>query len=573
MNNKYSLATQPALATGGSAGVGLTGARFMIPIKKALKSIHMHMILTSFLPMKTRMIRDGLICSVLALGLVSMLEASQLPIPLTPTPPASPRINGPGVFGVRPGSVFLYTIPATGDRPMLFHADHLPPGLQLDAKTGQISGALNIRGDYFAVLHATNQLGAAEKKFHIVVGDQIALTPPMGWNSWNCWAGAVDQEKVLRSARAMVASGLINHGWTYVNIDDSWQGRRGGPFNAIQPNDKFSDMKLLCHQIHELGLKAGIYSTPWITSYAKYVGGSSDDAAGAWSKTQANTKFWRCGKYYFAENDAEQFADWGFDYLKFDWNPIDVPHTTDMSAALKKNKRDIVFSLSNSAPFDHASDWERLANCWRTTSDIFDGWKENSKAGYNYGVSEIAFSQDAWTAYAGPGHWNDPDMLVVGSVGWGSSLHASHLTPDEQYSHISMWCLLSAPLLIGCDLDRLDPFTLGLLSNDEVLALDQDALGKPALRVATVGPVDIFLKELEDGSKALGFFNRGNDSETTSFNKLNYIGMTGVWHVRDLWRQINLPDARGLIELTIPAHGVYLLKMSPVSETKPKDAF
>jgi alpha-galactosidase len=486
-------------------------------------------------------------------------------------PPPTPRINGPGVFGVRPGSALLYAIPATGDRPMTFGADPLPAGLKLDANTGRITGEIIDPGTYPVVLRATNALGAAAKKFRIVVGDQIALTPPMGWNSWNCWAESVDQEKVLRSARALVASGLNRHGWTYVNIDDSWQGRRGGAFNGLQPNEKFPDMKSLCGQIHDLGLKAGIYSTPWITTYAKYAGGSSDDAAGGGGKAQASTKFWRCGKNYFAENDARQFADWGFDYLKFDWLPNDVPHTAGMAAALRKTKRDIVFSLSNTAPFDHAADWAKLANCWRTTCDIYDGWNENPKADYNYGVSEIAFSQDRWAPYSGPGHWNDPDMLVVGHVGWGAKLHATRLTPDEQYAHVSMWCLLSAPLLIGCDLEQLDAFTLGLLSNDEVLALDQDALGKQAVRVAAIGPVDVFAKELEDGSQALGFFNRGGDTAKINFNKLGYLGLSGPCHVRDLWRQLDLPDAKGALKLTLPPHGVVLLKINPVVTLQPKD--
>jgi alpha-galactosidase len=157
-------------------------------------------------------------------------------------------------------------------------------------------------------------------------------------------------------------------------------------------------------------------------------------------------------------------------------------------------------------------------------------------------------------------------MLVVGHVGWGSKLHATHLTPDEQYSHVSMWCLLSAPLLIGCDLEQLDPFTIGLLSNDEVLALDQDALGKQAVRVATLGPVDVYLKELEDGSRALGFFNRGGDVATINFNKLGYLGLSGPWHVRDLWRQTDLPDTRGALKLAVPPHGVVLLKLNPAGK-------
>jgi alpha-galactosidase len=506
-------------------------------------------------------------CLILALCSATVIDANDLPASLTPAVPPTPRINGPSVFGARPGSEFLYTIPVTGDRPVRFAAVGLPPGLKLDDATGRITGRVNKSGTYAVALRANNAKGSGEKKFRIIIGDKIALTPPMGWNSWNCWAGAVDQEKTLRSARAMVASGLINHGWTYINIDDTWQGRRGGPFKGLQANEKFPDMKSMCAQIHEMGLKAGIYSTPWITSYAKFAGGSSDDPSGAWSTNLDSGNCWRLGKYNFAENDARQWADWGIDYLKFDWNPIDLPHTAKMAGALRKTKRDIVFSLSNLAPYEHAADWARLANCWRTTGDIWDGWENNpaKEAYYNYGVSEIAFSQDPWAAFAGPGHWNDPDMLVVGYVGWGPQLHASHLTPDEQYTHISMWCMLSAPLLIGCDLERLDSFTLGLLGNDEVLALDQDALGKQATRVASNGPVDVFMKDLEDGSKALGFFNRSDRPANVTMTKLSYLGFHGTWHERDLWRQKNLPDVRGRLQTSVPAHGVVLLKLRVAS--------
>jgi len=203
---------------------------------------------------------------------------------LTPPPPATPRINGPAVFGVRPGSPFLYHIPATGVRPMEFQAENLPAGLVLDSATGEITGSLPEVGRHEIVLHARNAQGEDRKTFTVVVGDSIALTPAMGWNSWNCWAAAVDQEKVLRSARAMVSSGLADHGWTYINIDDTWQGARTGEGHALQGNEKFPDMKGLCDAIHGMGLKAGIYSTPWMTSYAGFPGGSADDASGAWSK-------------------------------------------------------------------------------------------------------------------------------------------------------------------------------------------------------------------------------------------------------------------------------------------------
>src|SRR5438093_2216771 len=165
---------------------------------------------------------------------------------LTPPPLPSPRINGPRVYGERPGRPFLYTIPATGDRPMTFSADELPAGLKLDSATGRITGSLAEAGEHDVALHAKNATGDASIKFKIVIGDKIALTPPMGWNSWNCWAGAVDQDKVLRSARAMAKSGLVNHGWSYINIDDTWQGDRDPRTMALQGNEKFPDMKALC---------------------------------------------------------------------------------------------------------------------------------------------------------------------------------------------------------------------------------------------------------------------------------------------------------------------------------------
>ncbi len=477
----------------------------------------------------------------------------------TPPPPVAPRINGPTVFGVTPGAPFLYTIPVTGERPMTYAVDDLPAGLSLEAGTGRVTGRIERAGEYVVRLSAANARGRSEKRLRIVCGDRIALTPPMGWNSWNCWAQTVDQDKVLRAARALVATGLADHGWTYVNIDDTWQGERGGPHRAILGNERFPDLKRLGDEVHALGLKVGLYSSPWITTFAGYRGGSSDDPGGTWERLQNYEPNKRLGRYSFTANDAAQFGEWGIDYLKYDWAPNDAEHAREMALALRSTGRDIVLSLSVGAPIEAVTDLSPWAQSWRTTGDIWDTWE--TPGPYQNSVSAIGFSQDPWVPFGGPGHWNDPDMLVIGRLGFGSQLRATRLTPAEQYTHLSLWCLLSAPLLIGCNLEELDPFTLNLLSNDEVLAIDQDALGRSARRVATLGAVDVYQKPLEDGGVALGFFNRGDvPHEITA--KLDRIGLGGRWTVRDLWRQKDL----GVFEVDLPVsigpHDVALYKLT-----------
>ncbi|MBU0754612.1 MAG: putative Ig domain-containing protein [Planctomycetes bacterium] len=483
------------------------------------------------------------------------------PYILTPKPAATPRINGARVFGVRPGSPFLFTVPATGERPITFSAEGLPDGLSLDTVSGRITGRINGAGEYNVTLTAGNALGEDRKPLKIMAGEAIALTPPMGWNSWNCWAGAVDAEKIKSSARAMVEKDLINHGWMYINIDDTWQGSRGGAFNAIQGNEKFPDMKGLCDYVHDLGLKIGIYSTPWITSYAGYIGGSSNHENGSWAAEEEGRRGgWAHGKISFASNDAEQWAEWGMDYLKYDWNPNDVPHVEEMARALRASGRDIVYSLSNSAPFPLAREWAKLANCWRTTGDIVDTWAS---------VSGIGFSQDQWTPYAGPGHWNDADMLVVGRVGWGPALHPTKLTPDEQYSHISLWCLLACPLLLGCDLAELDGFTLSLLTNDEVIEVNQDPLGEQAGRIKHDEQAEIWSKRMSDGSRAVGLFHIGLFSDSAEDVTVLWadLGVSGRQKVRDLWRQKDLGIFEKQFTARVPVHGVVLVKISAVEKT------
>lgn len=509
---------------------------------------------------------------------------------LTPPAAAVPRLNGPKVFGVRPGAPFHFQITASGERPMEFFATNLPGELGLNSANGQISGVLNERGLYSIILRARNRAGAAERELRIVVGDDIALTPPMGWNSFNAWGNRVTQEEVLAAAQALVTTGLRDHGWTYVNIDDGWQGARGGAFNAIQPNKKFPDMKDLSAQIHALGLKFGIYSTPARTTFGWHVGSSADHADGSydwitnkehddvykyllpefpsffdrieWLKPFADrakkksrsvfTKARRTVGYPFVEEDVHQWSAWDVDYLKYDWLPIDIPHAAAMSEQLRTAGRDIVYSVSNNADFRLAPELSRIANSWRTTVDITDSWKS---------VSAIGFSQDKWASFNRPGHYNDPDMLVLGHVLW-SQPERSRLTSDEQYTHMSLWCLLSGPLLLGADLDKLDPFTRGLLTNDEVIDIDQDVLCKQAVCVARNGSANVYAKPLEDGSLAVGLFNRGpkNAVVRASWSDL---GISGAQIVRDLWRQKDLGKFDRQFEAAVASHGVVLLRIIP----------
>ncbi len=489
------------------------------------------------------------------------------PYILTPPPPAVPRINGAEVFGVRPGHPLLYTIAATGQRPMKFSAENLPNGLKLNPNTGIITGVVEKKGNYVTTLIAENKLGKTERKFTIKVGDFICLTPPMGWNSWNCWATSVDAQKVEAAADAMVKTGLINHGWTYINIDDSWSiepgskdsllsGKPRDKNGMINSNKKFPDMKKLAEYIHGEGLKIGIYSSPGPLTCAGYT-----------------------ASYKHEYKDAERFAEWGFDYLKYDWCSYDTiaknhslpelqkPYKL-MRDALNKVDRDIVYSLCQYGMGDVWKWGSKVGgNLWRTTGDISDNWGS---------MSGIGFGQAGHEKYAGPGHWNDPDMLVVGLVGWGPNLHPTKLTPDEQYTHISLWSLLSAPLLIGCDLSKIDKFTLSLLSNDEVIAVDQDPLGKQASRVYDKDGKQIWVKDLQDGAKAVGLFYvgkkpkkpsdylnwTGKEEKTKIIITSNEVGFTGKFKVKDLWRQKDLGIFQNKFETEVPYHGVVLVKVS-----------
>lgn len=475
---------------------------------------------------------------------------------LTPKLSEFPAIHSAKIFGVRPGSPFLYTIAATGKKPVTFYAEHLPKGLTLDSISGFIRGTVEKAGTYTVVLRATNALGSAAQILRIEVGDQICLTPPMGWNSWNCWGLKVNESKI-KDAALYMKKNLMDHGWSYVNIDDGWEADKRTPDGILNGNEKFPDFKGLCDFVHKQGLKFGIYSSPG----PKTCGG-------------------HLGSYQYEKIDAQTWADWGVDYLKYDYcyycdiapkpteELIKEPYVV-MRHALDSVKRDMVYCVGFGAPRVWIWGAEAGGNQWRTTRDITDEWNV---------VRSIGFLQDVCASATKPGNYNDPDMLVVGKLGlgWGPKVHDSYLTADEQYAHISLWCLLSAPLLIGCDMNNMDDFTLNLLTNDEVIAVDQDPAVLPVKKIVTQNG-QIWYKYLEDGSIAVGFFNvdpyyilwNQKDSKKVQRDKYNMtlnfadLNLKGKYTVRDLWRQQDLGSFNTSFTTEVAYHGVSFVRLIP----------
>lgn len=481
------------------------------------------------------------------------------PILLTPKPPRTPRINGARIFGVRPGHPFLFTIPATGDRPMSFAVDNLPEGLKLDSASGQITGRLRSRGTYVVTLRARNLLGEAQRQFRIVCGDTLALTPQMGWNSWYVWENHVTDAIMRSAADAMVQSGLINHGYQYVNIDDCWAVKPGAadpslggaPRDAegrINANSRFPDMKALTQYIHAKGLKAGIYTSPGPLTCAGHV-----------------------GSYQHERLDAERFAQWGFDFLKYDWCSYGqiAPHPDraelerpyqKMGEILREVDRDIVLNLCQYG-MGNVWEWGKAVGgqSWRTAGDLGGSFQGIPVALFRDGFD--VYERHQLYRFAGPGGWNDPDYLLLGYLSnWKGQTAPTPLTPNEQYTQVSLWSLMAAPLIFSGDITRLDDFTLSLLTNDEVIDVDQDPLGKPGRRAAYAEGCEVWVRDLEDGSKAVGLFNRG-ELEATVTAHWSDLGLQGNQIVRDLWRQKDLGTFSGEFHAAVPRHGVVLLRL------------
>lgn len=487
---------------------------------------------------------------------IRLPEARQLGI-LTPPERPEPKINGPAVFGVRPGHPILYTLPVTGERPMTFSATGLPDGATFDPQTGFLRGSVARAGSYPIVFTARNAKGVAVRTVRLEVGDRIALTPPMCWNSWNCFAGSVTGQNIRDAADAFVSKGLVNHGWSYVNIDDFWmqspeKGRKNyGPGRDAQgellPAATFGDMKAIADYIHARGLRAGLYSSPGPITCG------------------------RCyGSWEHEVQDATTFAKWGYDFLKYDrcslfsaddkTLPMPVRQQRPyrlMGDALRAQNRDIILDICQYGQCSVWA-WGRAVGgqMWRTTGDIADAWAS---------CISIIDAQIPLVRHTKQDGWNDPDMMVVGCVGGGSARPA-RLTPNEQYTHVGLWAMMSAPLQIGCDLTKLDSFTLSLLTNDEILEIDLDELGRAADCVEHTDAGDVWVKPLSDGSVAIACFNRFFLERDFTLRLLQY-GIQDAWRVRCVWAQRDLgetkPGAATWTVKAVPPHATMILRFYP----------
>ena len=440
---------------------------------------------------------------------------------------------------------------------MKFSVEPLPEGLLLDTDQGIISGAIKENGTYQLQICAENKYGRDCRGFKILVGDKLALIPPMGWNSWYIHYDRISDRLMREAADQMIASGMADFGYQYVNIDDCWMVKVdsndpeiGGPTRDnkgnLLTNKRFPDMKAMTDYIHSKGLKAGNYISPGPRTCAGYE-----------------------GSYGHEQQDAMAFAEWGFDFLKYDWcsysekaggntrEHLMLPYQK-MWDILKILDRDIVLNLCQ---YGMGDVWEwggEVGNSWRTTGDLGLEQKTDLPGFYTIGMSNAVH----WP-YARPGEWNDPDYILIGCVGDAHNMGKgipTDLSPYEQYSYMSMWSLMAAPLIFSGDMSKLDPFTLNVLCNHEVIEVNQDPLGKQA-RIIRKSDKDLVLaKELEDGSVSIGLFNLDNRDAVISIN-WDVIGLTGHQKIRDLWRQKDIGVYEDSFESIIPPHGVTMIRL------------
>ena len=516
--------------------------------------------------------------------------------------PAAPRIGGAPVVGVRTGTPLLYTIAATGTRPLTFAATGLPNGVALDAATGRVSGMLSAAGTFTAMVTASNASGSDTRALRIVAGDTVALTPPMGWNSYDSFDDSVTEAEMLAQATRLRDT-LLPYGWDTAVVDFRWydpdapaSDQNQAAVNArlttdangrLQPaTNRFPSsvggvgFKPLADMIHGLGLKFGIHIMRGIPRKSVQantpIAGSTfmaQDAALTTSTAAWNSDMYgvtgAAGQAWY-NSIFQQYATWGIDFVKVDDASAPTYHQEEVGFiknAIVASGRSIVLSLSpGPTPPGSAADLRVNANMWRMYNDFWDTWSALGDPANAQGAFTVGL---VWsnTNTGGAGHWPDADMLPLGHLGPRCPVagldRTTRFTQNEQVAMLTLWALLPSPLMLGANLTMTnDPFFTALLSNEGVIAVGQDDLGAKAKRTLANGTTEVWSKDLSGGRKAVGLFNRGDD-ETTLTLRWSELGVSGRQSVRDLWRQSTLGKFPSQFQTQVSRHGVVLIKVTP----------
>ena len=545
--------------------------------------------------MKLRVLLGVAVLSFGALG-SGPVFAAQTEISIsTAAPPAAPHILGASVVGSKPGSPFIYTVSATGQAPLTFAASGLPAGLSIAASSGTISGTTPAAGAYPVTVTVTNAAGTATATLTVKAGDGLALTPPMGWNSYDSFGSSVTESEVLSAAQAMQTE-LKPFGYNAVVVDFLWFD----PEQAIDANGRYlpsaskfpssagnQGFKPLADKIHALGFSFGIHIMRGIPR--KSVSESSPIANSTFTAAQAGNTNDPCpwdnhmwgvhgdtdaGKAWY-DSIFAQYAGWGIDFVKVDdmMNPYSNPQdyhqaeTDAIRAAIDKTGRSIVLSLSP-GPMQtrDVANLNKNANMWRIVNDFWD----------TSGLSSLSDEFSAtgnWQATSGlvVGHWPDADMLPLGYLGPRCPVHGSGpsaLSHNQQVTVMSLWGILPSPLMFGGNPTHLsgDAWSTALLTNDEVLAVNQDALGSHAKRIAQQGSTEVWARDLSGGRKALALFNRGTQDAMMSVD-FSQLGITEPPAVRDLWNRRDVTGMTSGISVNVPHEGALMYTVSPPGST------
>ena len=457
----------------------------------------------------------------------------------------APVIHAPALLGASTGKPFLDRIPATGERPMTFSVAGLPEGLTL---SGQIlSGVIPADGEWTIEITAENAQGKAVKSVRLTCAKDNSLrTPLLGFTTWNAFAHAVSQEDMQRTAQQLIDTGLADYGYAYVNLDSGWQEKYGGEFDAIQPSKKFPDMKAMYDFIHSLGLRGGIYSTPMKTAWGCPPEFESIPGCTRGEPDPLRTNcMGGVGKEHMELNNVRQWDAWGVDYLKYDWNLCDPITANEMKQALLTASRDIPMCVTTTAYSCYGPYWTENCCSWRRNPDSLDDWNR---------FTGIISSLDGWKKYVRPGHFFDLDMLEIGDMFWNKGNR--RLTEDEYLFCYSLRAFFASPIQLSCRLENLTDFEFDMITNDEIIAINQDSLADFPDEIRKDDSVRIYKRALENGDIAYALFNMTEETRVEAVE----LGKNKA--VRDVWAKEDAPNSSNLV-CRLQPHGVRIFRVTP----------